>query len=77
MFQITFNQEEVCMSKSKKRKSEKRSDYWHLKSAIENIKREIECLMGKEGCEHRLDKLQNQTLPKMEKKLERVRPQFA
>ena len=63
--------------KGKKRKSEKRADYWHLSEAIKDIKREIECLMGKEGCEHRLQQLQTQTLPKMEKQLERLRPQFA
>lgn len=55
--------------KRKTRKSEKRLDPGHLRSTINSVKKEIDCLMGKEGCDHRLDLLQNTTLPKLERQL--------
>ena len=56
----------------KTRKSVKRMNPAHLKTAIDNVKKEIDCLIGKQGCEHRLGMLQNTTLPKLETQLGKV-----
>lgn len=60
--------------KTKRRRDTKRANPDDLRGMIRSVKNEIECLLGKDGCnsEYRLTQLQTKTLPKLEAQLSSV-----